>query len=189
LNLSSTWGCFLNSLFWAPATLMPSYLLETNYYSSAWVWIKRLAIWLAALFILLVWDFSDMPPYGKFAVYLGFILFSAILLLSPVDDLAVDGKYFYYIRTSFLHVFSRTTRYEISTLNSIRCVGVHAPGITIGEMTTRRYQGGYTNTIEMSFIDGSYKSLEVGVYKQELIEILQKVHELMPAKPKPNKNN
>ena len=51
-------------------------------------------------------------------------------------------------------------------------------------MTTRRYQGGHTNTIEMSFKDNSYKSLEVGVYKEDIIEILQKVQELMtPAQP------
>ena len=63
-------------------------------------------------------------------------------------------------------------------------MGVHVPGITMREMTTRRYQGGHTNTIEMSFKDNSYKSLEVGVYKEDIIEILQKVQELMtPAQP------
>lgn len=44
-------------------------------------------------------------------------------------------------------------------------------------MTTSRYQGGYTNTVEMSFVDGNYKSMEVGVYKEELVEILSKVHD------------
>lgn len=122
-----------------------------------------------------------MPPYGQFAVYVGFILLSAALLLSPIDDLAVDNTYFYHIRTSFLPLFSQTYRYEISKPNTIRCVGVHVPGVTVREMTTRRYQGGYTNTIEMSFKDGSYKSIEVSVYKEELVEILTKIQELMSS--------
>lgn len=161
---------------------MPVYILETDYYSSAQVWIKRLAIWFVALLILLVWDFSDMPPYGQLAVYVGFILLSSILLLSPVDDVAVDERYFYHIRSSFLPVFSSISRYDISKLSAVRCEGVHVPGITIREITTRRYQGGYTNTIELTFTDGSYKSIEVGVYKSDLIEILQKVHDLIATR-------
>jgi hypothetical protein len=168
---------------------MPVYFLETDYYTSTWVWFKRFAAFFVAWIIPLSWDFSDMPPYGQFAVYLGFILFSTVLLLSPIDDLAVDTKYFYHIRTSFLPLFSRTYRYEISKLSTIRCVGVHVPGVTVNEMTTRRYQGGYTNTIEMSFTDGGYKSIEVGVYKEELVEILSKVQELMNLKkPEPTPN-
>lgn len=159
---------------------MPAYILETDYYGNAWVWSKRLAIWVVMLLIFLAWDFSDMPPYGQFAVYMGFILLSSILMLSPIDDLAVDEKYFYHIRTSFLPAFSRITRYEISRLRTVRCEGVHVAGITIREITTRRYQGGYTNTIEMSFTDGSYKSIEVGIYKRDLIEILQHVQAFIP---------
>jgi hypothetical protein len=158
---------------------MPAYILETDYYSDTWVWFKRFLVVFVALIIPISWDFSDMPPYGQFAVYLGFILLSVVIFLSPIDDLAVDHNYFYHIRTSFLPIFSRTYRYKISTLRTIRCVGVHVPGITMREMTTKRYQGGYTNTIEMSFSDGSYKSIEVGVYKEELIEILAKVQEQM----------
>jgi hypothetical protein len=168
---------------------MAYYILETNYYTSTWVWFKRLAALLVALIVFFSWDFSDMPPYGQFAVYVGFILILTALFLSPIDDLAVDNTYLYHIRTSFLPLFSRTHRYEISTLSTIRCVGVHVPGPTIREMTTRRYQGGYTNTIEMSFKDTSYKSFEAGVYKEDILEILLKVQELMkpgisqPAEP------
>jgi hypothetical protein len=163
---------------------MPYYILETSYYTNEWVWFKRLGAMAAILIVFFVWDFSDMPPYGQFAVYVGFIFLLTALFLSPIDDIAVDQKYFYHIRTSFLPLFSRTYRYEISKLNTIRCVGVHVPGITMREMTTRRYQGGHTNTIEMSFKDNSYKSLEVGAYKEDIIEILQKVQELMtPAHP------
>ncbi len=154
-------------------------ILETSYYTDAWVWLKRVGALCIMLLIFFAWDFSDMPLYGQFAVYVGFILLFTALFLSPIDDLAVDQKYFYHIRTSFLPIFSRTYRYEISKLSTIRCVGVHVPGVTMREMTTRRYQGGYTNTIEMSFKDNSYKSLEVGAYKEDIIEILQKVQELM----------
>jgi hypothetical protein len=161
---------------------MAYYILETDYYTNTWVWLKRFAALLVALIIFFSWDFSDMPPYGQFAVYVGFILLLSALFLSPIDDLAVDSRYLYHIRTSFLPIFSRIYRYEISTLHTIRCIGVHVPGPTMREMTTRRYQGGYTNTIEMSFKDNSYKSFEVGVYKQDIVEILMKVQELMESR-------
>jgi hypothetical protein len=38
-----------------------------------------------------------------------------------------------------------------------------------------------TNTIEISFKDGSYKSLEVAIYKGELILYVSKVRERMSA--------
>jgi hypothetical protein len=161
---------------------MPTYIFETDYYTSTWVWFKRFLTLLVALIIFLSWDFSDMLPYGQFAIYVGFILLLTVVLLSPIDDLAVDHKYFYHIRTSFLPLFSRTYRYEISTLSTIRCVGVHVPGVTVREMTTKRYQGGYTNTIEMSFSNGSYKSIEVGVYKQDILECLIQVQQSMLTK-------
>ena len=88
---------------------MPYYILETGYYTNEWVWFKRLGAMTALLIVFFVWDFSDMPPYGQFAVYVGFIFLLTALFLSPIDDIAVDQKYFYHIRTSFLPLFSRHT--------------------------------------------------------------------------------
>lgn len=117
------------------------------------------------------WDYW----WIKYAI---FIATSFGLFFSPVDDIAVDQKFLYHIRRSLLKTRTKVDKYEISKIKSLRCLGVHAPGLTLYEMVgTSRRPNFETNTVEITFKDDSYKSLELAIYKKELIFYVSKVRE------------
>ena len=125
------------------------------------------------------WEFAEPVSGFWWIKYLLLIFLSTAVLISPIDDLGIDSNYFYHFKTSIIKALNKTDKYELSKIKSIRCLGVHVPGPSLLEMATNRYQGGHTNTIEISFKDGSYKSIEVGVYKKELVSYISKVREVM----------
>ena len=152
-------------------------IYKTNYFSRTWTWGKRVLIFFGFILFIMWWEMKeDTWDYWwiKYALLTGL---SIGLFLSPVDDLMIDGKFFYHIRTSLLNKFNKRDKYDISTIKAIRCIGIHVPGITIQEMGHTRHFSTETNTVEITFKDGTYKSLELSVYKKELIAYVSEIRE------------
>jgi len=154
--------------------------LSTDYYNKPWTWYKRFGYFLLFVFFVTVWESAEDPWDFWWIKYAILTFFSLGLLLSPVDDIAIDDRYFYHIKRSLLKSKNKINKYEISTINSVRCLGVHVPGLSVQEMVgTNRQLSPETNTIEISFKDGTYKSLELAIYKKELIFYAEKIREQM----------
>ena len=158
-------------------------LLKTNHFNRPWTWWKRSFIFFGLVIFIMWWEIKEDTWDYWWIKYVVLATLSAGLFLSPVDDIMLDDNFFYHIRTSLLDKFSNVTRYDISTINSVRCLGVHAPGITLQEMSkTNRQLSSETNTLEISFKDGTYKSLELAIYKRELLVYTEKIRERIEQK-------
>jgi hypothetical protein len=154
-------------------------IYKTNYFTQRWTWTKRVFVFLFFIGLVIWWEINE--EYWDFW-WIKYVLFTALsigLFLSPVDDITIDGNYFYHFRTSLWRSKSKVYKYDISTIKSIRCIGIHVPGITIKEMGYTSHLSTETNTVEMSFKDGTYKSLELGVYKKELLFYVSEIRERM----------
>jgi hypothetical protein len=133
---------------------------------------------MAFIFFTLWWEMNENTWGYWWIKYLLFTFLSAGLFLSPVDDISVDDRYIYHFRTSLLKYFNKVDKYELSTIKSIRCLGVHVPGLSLQELVgAHRQISTSTNSVEIVFKDGTYKSLEVAIYKRELIFYLSKIRE------------
>jgi hypothetical protein len=155
-------------------------IYKTNYFAKPWTWTKRLALFILFLVLVVTWEMNEEPWDYWWIKYLIFGLLSIGLFLSPVDDIMVDKAFFYHIRTSLIKAKTKVDKYNISSISSIRCLGVHVPGPSIHEIVgTNRQLSTATNTVEISFKDGTYKSLEVAIYKKELIFYLERIRERM----------
>src|SRR5882724_5247725 len=153
---------------------------KTDYFSKPWTWYKRSGYFLVFVFLAVAWEIAEDPWDYWWIKYALLIFISLGLLLSPVDDIAVDDRYFYHIKRSVMKSRNKNDKYDISTINSIRCLGVHVPGLSPHEIAgTNRQLSTETNTVEISFKDGSYKSLELAIYKNELIFFVEKIRARM----------
>lgn len=141
---------------------------------------KRIGVFLVFILLVTAWEVAEDPWNYWWIKYAIFGLLSMGLFLSPVDDIMIDDRFFYHFKNSLIKSRSRVDKYDISTINSIRCLGVHVPGLTLHEVvSTHRQISVDTNTVEMSFKDGTYKSIELAVYKRELIFYVSKIRERM----------
>jgi hypothetical protein len=152
---------------------------RSNYYKTPFTWIKRSAIFIIFVSLVIAWETAEDPWNFWWIKYAIFIFLSLGLIFSPVDDLMVDEQHLFHFKTSLWNGRSRVFKYEIANILAIRCTGVHERGLTLSEYFSQRGTGTDTNTIEITFKDGSYKSLEVAIYKKELIFYTSKVRERM----------
>lgn len=151
---------------------------KTDYFERPWTWTKRIGLFFLFVVFVTIWELSEDPWDYWWIKYAIFGLMSIGLFLSPVDDIVVDDKYFYHIKRSLLKSRTKVDKYDISTIKSIRCLGVHAPGLTVHEVVgTSRQISVETNQVEITFKDDSYKSLELAIYKKELIFYVSKIRE------------
>ncbi len=155
-------------------------IYKTDYFTQPWTWIKRVAVFGIFVILVIVWEVNEQPWEYAWIKYVIFGLLSIGLFLSPVDDIIVDKAFFYHLKTSLLKAKTKVDAYDISTIRSIRCFGVHVPGPSLHEIVgTSRQLSAATNTVEISFKDGSYKSLELAIYKKELIFYVERIRERM----------
>ena len=155
-------------------------ILKTDYFNKSWTWYKRVGYFLLFVFLVTAWEIAEDPWDYWWIKYVILTFLSLGLFLSGVDDIAVDDKYFYHFKKSLLKSQDKVDKYDISTIKTIRCLGVHVPGLSLQEMTgTNRQLSTETNSVEMSFKDGTYKSLELAIYKKELIYFVDKIRERM----------
>lgn len=160
-------------------TSSKTFIIKTDYFNQSWTWIKRTILFIILALVIFLWGFSN-PKYEL----IGFLLVgiaSIIVFSIPKDDLAVDKEYIYCIRKSILPFFSKTKKYEISKIKSVRCNGNYSRSndlfnfLSLGNL----YQS--LNSIEINFKDNSSISLNVAIYKKELNGIILKVSELISS--------
>lgn len=152
--------------------------LSSDYFNKSWIWYKRLGYFLFFVFLVTAWEIAEDPWDFWWIKYAILTFISLGLFLSPVDDIAIDDNYFYHIKRSLLKSKNKIDKYDISTIKSVRCLGVHVPGLSLQEMAgTNRQLSTETNTIEITFKDGTYKSIELAIYKKELIFYAEKIRE------------
>ncbi len=153
-------------------------VLRTDYFNKSWTWYKRIGYFLFFVFLVTAWEVAEDPWDYWWIKYLILTFLSLGLFLSPVDDIAIDNMFFYHIKRSLLKSKNKIDKYDIATIKSVRCLGVHAPGLTLQEMAgPNRQLSTETNTLEITFKDGTYKSLELAIYKKELIYYAEKIRE------------
>jgi hypothetical protein len=153
---------------------------KTDYFGKPWTWIKRIGLFVLFVFLVTAWEIAEDPWDYWWIKYAVFTFLSVGLFLSPVDDIVVDSRCFYHFRRSLVPSRSKVHKYDISSIKAIRCIGVHVRGLSIMEMVgTNRQISVETNTVEISFKDGAYKSLELAIYKKELIFYVSKIRERM----------
>ena len=153
---------------------------KTDYFTKPWTWFKRVGLFMLFIILVTAWGIKEDPWDYWWVKYVIFGFLSVGLLLSPVDDIMVDVSFFYHIKTSLIKTRTKVDKYDISSIKSIRCLGVHVPGLSIQEMAaSSRQLSVATNSVEISFKDGTYKSLELAIYKRELIFYVSKIRERM----------
>lgn len=148
---------------------------RTNYFYRTWTWLKTMGIIGFFTLLFLSWESIDEGSEYSWIKYLIYIIL--VFATAPVDDLAVDNNNFYYFKTSILPVLSKVTKFEIVKIKSIRAGGKHTEGSDILQFLTMN--GGGRNTIEITFIDDSYRSLDVAIYKKDMQTIISIVKEYM----------
>ncbi|HNQ13591.1 MAG TPA: hypothetical protein PKM16_10325 [Bacteroidia bacterium] len=154
--------------------------LSSDYFNKPWTWYKRLGYFLFFVLLVIAWESAEDPWDYWWIKYAILTFLSLGLFLSPVDDIAIDDNYFYHIKRSLLKSKNKVDKYDIATIKAVRCLGVHVPGLSLQEMTgTNRQLSTETNTLEITFKDGTYKSLELAIYKKELIFYAEKIRERM----------
>ena len=153
-------------------------VLSTDYFHKSWTWYKRLGYFMFFVFLVTAWEIAEDPWDFWWIKYAILTFLSLGLLLSPVDDIAIDDTNFYHIKRSLLKFKDKIDKYDLTTIKSVRCLGVHVPGLSLQEMVgTNRQLSTETNTIEITFKDGTYKSLDLAIYKKELIFYAEKIRE------------
>jgi len=150
-----------------------AYIYKTNYFHRSWTWVKRGMVLLYFIMMIL---YSELAYPGGLVWKCSFFITCGIFLfLKPKDDLAIDAKYFYHLRTSIQPFFSRIDKYEIGKIKSIRVGGIYSRQFEIMELLGF----GFSNSIEIIFKNNSSIILNLPIYKKELVFLVAKVRELM----------
>ena len=152
-------------------------IIKTNYFNHYWTWIKRAILFIIILVVILLWE--SMNPEYSWVGYLFVLIMFIIIFTIPMDDLALDRKYFWHVKKSIVPFFSRVNRYDLSKIKSIKGKGTYSKGNDLfGFMSLGNiYQS--MNSIEIIFIDDSSVVINIAIYKKELDEVVLKVRELL----------
>ena len=104
------------------------------------------------------------------------IFFVLVILAAQKDDLAVDEIYFYHLRTSLFPLLSRVEKYEIAKIESIRARSFES---SFWEYFGRGSLRGTSDGIEITLRENKSASLDVRIYKKDLMPIINLVKERM----------
>lgn len=159
------------------------FLDRTNYFRRPTTWLKRIAVIILFSSQILWWDFgSDYLQY-----LLIFLIISAIVILRK-EDLAVDHNHFYYLQTSIIPSLSKTEKFEITKIKSIRGKAYQSWFWSIyGQRSLMGFCG-----VELTLSENQSASLATSIYKKDMDRIVYKVKRLMDEKrsltsPSPNR--
>ena len=155
-----------------------NYLIRTNYYSRPWTWLKTIILVIVFILVLVVWDMVDQETKYFWIKYIVFIVFTFGVVTAPVDDIALDNKNLYHLKTSLLPSMSKVNIYHIEKIKSIRGGGSYTKSMDFLEYFTVSNFSGRTNSIEIVFKDDTYKSIYVAIYRDELQNIISKVRDI-----------
>ncbi|MDN5204130.1 hypothetical protein QQ008_22245 [Fulvivirgaceae bacterium BMA10] len=156
--------------------MKPKPLIETDYFSKPWTWVKRIFAIVILAMIIAVWELEIQFQFLKL---ISFVLITLLILGKRKDDLMVDDQYLVHLKTSIFPVFSKEIRYEISRIKSIKGGGFHSQSVEILEFLSPGYTKGDESDIEIIFKDNSSTSLSVAIYKKDLKKVLETVREVM----------
>lgn len=107
------------------------------------------------------------------------MLITFYLITKPQDDLAINEDYIFHIQESVISKFSRIDKYRLPDLTSIRCGGIHSDKWELIDFFNGSgNNGGYSNTVEMTFRNGSSKSLDLAISRDKLDEIVELAYKL-----------
>ncbi|MEL7145418.1 MAG: hypothetical protein AAFO69_03550, partial [Bacteroidota bacterium] len=114
-----------------------------------------------------------------FLKFIFIAIITAFLILKPKDDLAIDKNTMYHIQRSVYARFTKIDRYELSKLTAIRVRGVHTDKWEIVDLVNGAGgNGGSFNTIEMTFSDGTSKSLQLAISREQIDKVIEIADEL-----------
>ncbi len=153
-----------------------AYIARTDYFNDPWTWAKRTFVFLFLIGVTIYWEWThEGVLLWKYFVVPVCTIF---IYLNPRDDLAIDDKYFYHLRRSLLSIFNTVKKYEIDRMKYAKCSGIFSPNFEFIHLLGY----GHSNSIEISFDDDSSITLNVLIYKEELISLLGKVNEIIKRK-------
>jgi hypothetical protein len=148
---------------------------RTNYFRRGWTWIKRiLTMILLGVSVL----FIPMDDEFQFVKIVLICLVVFYYIAKPKDDLAVTDTLLVHIKRSAIKKFTRIDKYEISELSSIRCGGIHSDEWELVDFFNGwGNNGGYYNTVEMTFRNGGSKSLLLPIDRKKLDTIVKIIYD------------
>jgi hypothetical protein len=115
----------------------------------------------------------------QYIKFVGVGLMVSYLIAKPKDDLALTDKLLLHIKRSAINKFTRIDSFDISELTSIRCGGIHTDKWELVDFFNGGgNNGGYYNTIEMTFRNGKSKSLELPIDRKKLDTIVKIIYDL-----------
>ena len=144
---------------------------RTNYFYKPTTWLSRMALIGSLSFVVLTGDFG--PIYLQYGL-IGFITIIGIIYRK--DDIALDRKYFYHLRTSIIPYLTIVDKFEISEIKSIR---FKAYDSWFWALKGGKSMSGTDNGIEMTFKDDRTTSLDVIIYKKDMARVIGKVRAIM----------
>ena len=148
---------------------------RTNYIKRASTWTyKSIGIYLIISLILLLGNDDD---YLVLSIITLFIIVA--IIIARVNDIAVDSKYLYHIRTSIIPRFSKVQKFEIEKMTSIRWKAYDSKFMRF--MGTRTMSG-VDYGIEISFDDNSSSSLDIDILKEDMDRVLIVVKRIIKNK-------
>jgi hypothetical protein len=150
------------------------FLFRTNYFKREWTWIRR-----ALVMIILGTGILVLPFEFLMVKFIGIGLVAFFLIAKPKDDLAVTNMVLLHIKRSAINAFTRIDTYDISQLTSIRCGGIHTDGWELIDFIGGGgNNGGYYNTVEMTFKNGESKSLHLKIDRKKLDTIVKIIYNI-----------
>ncbi|WP_276373959.1 hypothetical protein [Chryseolinea sp. H1M3-3] len=153
-----------------------TFLYRTNYFRREWTWIRRI---FAILFLGLGALILPLEKEVQFVKFVGVGLVVFYFVAKPKDDLALTDEQLLHIKKSAINWFTRIDQYDIAELISIRCGGIHTDGWELVDFFNGSgNQGGYYNTIEMTFRNGESKSLQLSIDRKKLDFIVKIIYDL-----------
>lgn len=131
-------------------------------------------------FVLLTFPLAAELVYLK-GLSMLFVVF--YFIVKRKDDIALDEHKLFHLRTSLIPKFTKVDMYELSALTSIRCGGIHSDRWeTIDILNGFGRNGGFSNTVEMSFRDGSSKNIDLTIDRDQLDKMVKLAYALRDKK-------
>ena len=152
-----------------------SYIINTDYFNRRWTWIKRGLRFLLGIFVLYLVDLYELEPGSNILTggYIFIGILAVFFLFWPTDELALDQDNLYFIRKSFLPIFSNTTCYRVSDFKGIGTYNISKPA-GIAALFVPIFN---LYRVEIIFKDDSSTSQDLIIDKKTLKEIILHVKE------------
>lgn len=157
--------------YWIAMKTTKAKVIHTGNFKNPWTWTRRTLLIMFVVIALWVFYFDD--PEGFILKAAMGLLFSIVIYVFPVGDLAVDGLFLYDTQRSILPAFSKTKRYRIADISSLKFAVAYEDKTDV----LMEFLGlPCANVIaEIIFSDNSSTSLRLRAYRNDVIKISRRV--------------